>query len=374
MLNNKGFAVSSVLYALLIAFLLFLGAALAQFSSSSSLIGKANDDIINGNKFSAEQVRIPGNATNVCGINYKWFQKPDNSLSNTLVKIKSRYGTMYWPKDFGLELKQDANRYFFSGKNFKTTNNIEVKCLDSSHNESDCNGYLLQQMGSSIEIPLVSSGTGPSNNRAFISKDDYNNIKETIEQIEQYESETNNDAYIFESGMVSYYTKAEPVLNDRMRKIYENSNIERLEDNYYNELFDEFSNYLYSLAESDSNYKYNRYQYVFTFSIGNFVRISYYPVMYKINNINEEVIYFDLVPQISSSSISGGDVDMLLFKKDDDPFNIFKELSATNTILFKEFKDIDASASREESYYTYLKITDTISEKEIELKLYDICE
>ena len=46
MLNSKGFAISSILYTLLIAFLLFLGVALAQLSSSSSLIGKANDDLI----------------------------------------------------------------------------------------------------------------------------------------------------------------------------------------------------------------------------------------------------------------------------------------------------------------------------------------
>ena len=32
---------------------MFLGAALAQFSSSSSLIGKANDDLINGTKLNA---------------------------------------------------------------------------------------------------------------------------------------------------------------------------------------------------------------------------------------------------------------------------------------------------------------------------------
>ena len=56
MLNNKGFAVSSVLYTLLIAFLLFLGAALAQFSASSSLIGKANDDLINGVTLSLDEV------------------------------------------------------------------------------------------------------------------------------------------------------------------------------------------------------------------------------------------------------------------------------------------------------------------------------
>lgn len=100
MLNNKGFAVSSVLYTLLIAFLLFLGAALAQFSASSSLIGKANDDLVNGTSFEAMQVKPSG----ACENGNEWYQysdgKTDVKTSNTIVRIKSKYGTMYWPKDF----------------------------------------------------------------------------------------------------------------------------------------------------------------------------------------------------------------------------------------------------------------------------------
>lgn len=96
MLNNKGFAVSSVLYTLLIAFLLFLGAALAQFSASSSLIGKANDDLVNGSSFEAIQVLPPG----ACEKGNKWYQDSDGKISNTIVRIKTRYGIKYWPKDF----------------------------------------------------------------------------------------------------------------------------------------------------------------------------------------------------------------------------------------------------------------------------------
>ena len=105
MLNNKGFAVSSVLYTLLIAFLLFLGAALAQFSTSSSLIGKANDDLINGVKLSAVQVKPDGACSND-KTKYDWYlqykdeNKNERVVSNTIIKIKSRYGTKYWPKDF----------------------------------------------------------------------------------------------------------------------------------------------------------------------------------------------------------------------------------------------------------------------------------
>ncbi len=80
-LNNKGFAVSSVLYTLLIAFLLFLGAALAQFSSSARILSKADDDLTdsytelpyNSTKQELYQIRIyyivdggtlPSSATN----------------------------------------------------------------------------------------------------------------------------------------------------------------------------------------------------------------------------------------------------------------------------------------------------------------------
>lgn len=96
MLNNKGFMVSSVLYTLLIAFLLFLGAALAQFSASSSLIGKANDDLVNVTSFEALQVKPSG----ACENGNLWFQDKSGKTSNTIIRIKSKYGTMYWPKDF----------------------------------------------------------------------------------------------------------------------------------------------------------------------------------------------------------------------------------------------------------------------------------
>lgn len=99
MLNNKGFAVSSVLYTLLIAFLLFLGAALAQFSASSSLIGKANDDLVNGSSFEAMQIK-PNGACKDGNNGNSWYKDSDGNISNTIVRIKTRYGTKYWPKDF----------------------------------------------------------------------------------------------------------------------------------------------------------------------------------------------------------------------------------------------------------------------------------
>lgn len=120
MLNNKGFAVSSVLYTLLIAFLLFLGAALAQFSASSSLIGKANDDLVNGTSFEAMQIK-PNGACKDGNNGNSWYKDSDGKISNTIVRIKSKYGTMYWPKDF-------------KGSNFWVNNDGNVSAITSISN------------------------------------------------------------------------------------------------------------------------------------------------------------------------------------------------------------------------------------------------
>ena len=95
MLNNKGFAVSTILYTILIAFLLFLGITLSMFSSSNSIISNANNDLVNGTVFRAVQVK-DNNKEGVCGQDYAWFEM-DN---NILIKINSRYGVIYWPRDF----------------------------------------------------------------------------------------------------------------------------------------------------------------------------------------------------------------------------------------------------------------------------------
>lgn len=147
MLNNKGFAVSSVLYTLLIAFLLFLGAALAQFSASSSLIGKANDDLVNGTSFEALQVKPSG----ACDSG-KWFQDKSGNPSNTIVRIKSKYGTMYWPKDFEtsehrqVELNKDGNIDNINDKKLATSKNgkIEAYVENPDSNSADTDGMKLK--------------------------------------------------------------------------------------------------------------------------------------------------------------------------------------------------------------------------------------
>lgn len=105
-LNNKGFAVSSVLYTLLIAFLLFLGAALAQFSSSARILSKADDDLTDS-----------------------YTELPYNSTKQELYQIRIYYNTD------GGTLPSSATNYKLNGEyivpanskySFFTASNIEA--------------------------------------------------------------------------------------------------------------------------------------------------------------------------------------------------------------------------------------------------------
>lgn len=117
MLNNKGFAVTSILYTLLIAFLLFLGAALAELSSSSSLVGKANDDLINGISLSVDEVQVNGNPT---------------------IRVKSRYGIRYWTKDFECDEDNITGKITCkSGNLVATCENSTFKVIDNLLNNSE---------------------------------------------------------------------------------------------------------------------------------------------------------------------------------------------------------------------------------------------
>ena len=122
-LNNKGFAVSAVLYTLLIAFLMFLGVTLAQFSSSITLINNANKDLVDGQvKLSAEVV-----------IAYDTDENGKQSATprpDIKVQIKSKYGTMYWPKDFGTGCPTDKVykniKVVYSSGKLTITNNLNT--------------------------------------------------------------------------------------------------------------------------------------------------------------------------------------------------------------------------------------------------------
>ncbi len=114
-MNNKGFAVSSVLYAILISFLLFLGVALAMFSSANNITLSANDDIVNGTGFSVKRVAETINNESVCDSNGKWILASDR-----LIKINSRYGVVYWPHDF--KITETGNEVCYDNKICATSN------------------------------------------------------------------------------------------------------------------------------------------------------------------------------------------------------------------------------------------------------------
>lgn len=102
-LNNKGFAISAILYALLISFLLFLLVALNMFSASTNILNASNDDIVNGKSLYANQV-IPAGACEQ-PTNNSWFE----TGKNTVVKVYSRYGVKYFPRDFSNSTGSTAN-------------------------------------------------------------------------------------------------------------------------------------------------------------------------------------------------------------------------------------------------------------------------
>lgn len=149
--NNKGFIVSSILYTLLVAFLLFLSVLLASLASSTSTIGNSNNDLINNAKFEAKQVRLMPKDGYKCIQHYKnnpdgtvtpfpktdskqyyWNEYSKDASENIIlaehkgiiVKINSRYGTMYWPKDFKSSDPKTEN----INREYK---NIKVSCKSS---------------------------------------------------------------------------------------------------------------------------------------------------------------------------------------------------------------------------------------------------
>lgn len=154
MLNNKGFAVSTILYTLLIAFLLFLGATLAMFSSSNSIISNANDDLINGIELNPQQVKpvstdsdgndncVPVTTQPLPDDKYYWYQVENNIL----VRITSRYGVMYWPRDFGGSVNENGILTLGSTDNGNIS--VTFTCGEETCNQIDLNN------SSSIEYEL----------------------------------------------------------------------------------------------------------------------------------------------------------------------------------------------------------------------------
>lgn len=183
MLNNKGLVVSTVLYSLLISFLLFLGITLANFASTNKIVSNGSKDLINGISINAKQIYeiydensfdssvLNKNASCGYDADYAWYQmlekndvgyvvdadgngKIDVKTSNLIVRINTRYGTLYWPRDFDInnndiELVINDNTTIKSG-NLSFNNKIGVSFanLTSDYSKDDYNIPSLSGYGS----------------------------------------------------------------------------------------------------------------------------------------------------------------------------------------------------------------------------------
>lgn len=364
MLNNKGFAVSTVLYTLLIAFLMFLGAALAMFSSSSSLIGKSTDDLVNGNKLRAEQVKAPDVEGKVCGYgrDYQWFQNTDGSPFNTLVRINSKYGTMYWPKDFGIE----TSTGIITGV-YHDNKNIRVECLNENGEVlPSCVGYNLLNTKSEIVEKMIRIQTleengyriEADNKKKIIKQNEYNNIRDFVMQIKD---ENTEDLELINEQETSYY--------DKLNSVLEKLESEGIKINNFDYKIDIQPNYRILLSSD---------------TIEN---IIYKPVLYKYNDniifysfeLDEELMQEKMGAEINDDTRRFlrqiGLYDALSFLKQIaflDYDNNISEAFFTSEFMENTFDEISDS-SNNIPFNGWLRITDKIRGNYENLKIYDIC-
>ncbi len=103
-INNKGFAVSAVLYSLLLVFALFTMVVLASFDSAVDIVGASNDDIVNGNTFVVYETLIKDQIKYGQSQDYDICQYDDDTWYNVdcdkKITIQTSTGTVYWPKNF----------------------------------------------------------------------------------------------------------------------------------------------------------------------------------------------------------------------------------------------------------------------------------
>ena len=114
MLNNKGFAVSAILYTLLIAFLIFLAVTLNELASSTNLISHANDELTNGGS-SVKVVKVEGEKKLQVNLNGKIIycdpsnNGPDSCASNNFFEFNN------------------SNNYYIFSIDEEVTNNEDCK-------------------------------------------------------------------------------------------------------------------------------------------------------------------------------------------------------------------------------------------------------
>lgn len=132
--SNKGFAVSTVLYALLIVFLMFTLVLIASYNASSDILSSATSDLTENNSFTVRQVKPAGN---VCGENgWDWYK------TNTILQVKAPQGTFYWPKDW---YNYDSEKGLIGNpiNDDYTYNGLKAECLLDNGKYGSCNGLTL---------------------------------------------------------------------------------------------------------------------------------------------------------------------------------------------------------------------------------------
>lgn len=122
MKKNKGFVVSTILYSILIAFLIVLGVTLYIFSSATTMVGSATDDLVNATNLSITPIIV---------------NDGENRRNDILAVITSKYGDYYWPKDFNMSVNEDSISEESSGYI-----PFVVECSDVNGNNTDCTELL----------------------------------------------------------------------------------------------------------------------------------------------------------------------------------------------------------------------------------------
>lgn len=169
-MNNKGFAISAVLYTLLISFLLFLGVTLAMFQSSISLTNNANKDLLNNNKLGLVNVSPLDKNGYKKGEDGTLFHSKEWYQADMLVKVNSRYGIVYWPKDV-------SNYSTFTPASASDGSFTKDKLKWYLYSSSDPNGSILTSAssfetttGEYFALVVVDSGINSISDKSDVNK------------------------------------------------------------------------------------------------------------------------------------------------------------------------------------------------------------
>lgn len=403
MLNNKGFAISSVLYLLLVAFLMFLMLMLAQFTSSTSVIGKANDDLINGSKFEVMQMK-PTSSCVKFGNSKQLDEKYWYENNGYILRIKSRYGTMYWPKDFGVTETNGVLSGIYSDNK-----KISVKCLNKYGNLLNGDGscidvnlnQLISELSDDARFNYLIKINRENERRVAPTNDDeitienstYDIIKNKINEINEYEEDplnaekpNNSDACFTDINNFWYYGDYSACY-ENYDKYYNDIDLE----NIYYDFLNELKNNLASNNSLDLSWAVASYD----LTDDGYLRIAnmlyYKPVIYILDvSYNSEdfsfdkVIYFDMVYDEEKNKTENTFIDRENLKKLNitDKINqiIFYDTGerqiVKSPVLVNEFNNAKKETNEEyNNAYMILEVSDVLKPTDKKtIGLYDICE